>query len=79
MALISKVGRRSLAVRTLIAGIYVVLTLGAITMVYPFLLMVSGSFKSNVDRDDFDVFPAFVYDSNVLYRKFLEVPLATRL
>ena len=72
MALISKVGRRSLPVRILITSLYVILSVGAVTMVYPFLLMVSGSFKSNVDQDDFDIFPAFVYDTTVLYRKHLE-------
>ncbi|MDD4872686.1 MAG: carbohydrate ABC transporter permease, partial [Kiritimatiellae bacterium] len=56
----------------LIAGIYACLAIGAITMVYPFLLMISGSFKSNVDRNDFDVIPAFFHDDTVLYRKHLE-------
>ncbi|MDA1139446.1 MAG: carbohydrate ABC transporter permease [Planctomycetota bacterium] len=72
MPLISTVGRRSLHVRLLIASLYVVLTLGATTMVYPFLLMISGSFKSDVDKNEFDVVPAFFRNPDVLFRKHLE-------
>ncbi|MDP6110771.1 MAG: carbohydrate ABC transporter permease [Planctomycetota bacterium] len=72
MPLISTVGRKSIHVRLLIACLYVVLTLGATTMVYPFLLMISGSFKSDVDKNEFDVLPAFFRNPDVLFRKHLE-------
>jgi ABC-type glycerol-3-phosphate transport system permease component len=71
MALISNVGKAP-STRLLVAGIYACLIAGAITMVYPFLLMISGSFKTNVDRNDFDIIPAFFHDDAVLYRKHLE-------
>ena len=72
MGLISTVGRKSWAVRLLVLGIYLVLLAGAVTMVYPFLVMISGSFTTNVDRYRFDVFPAFVHDGAMLFRKHLE-------
>jgi len=72
MPLISPVGRKAMSVRLLTGAIYVILVTGAFSMVYPFLLMVSGSFKTNVDKNDFDVFPAFLHDDVVLYRKHLE-------
>jgi len=72
MSLIANVGRKAPSTRMLLAGIYACLIAGAVTMVYPFLLMISGSFKTNVDRNDFDIIPAFLYDDNVLYRKHLE-------
>jgi len=72
MPLVSNVGRKAPSVRLLLAGIYLFLSAGAFTMVYPFLLMISGSFKSNVDRNDFDIVPAFFHDDIVLYRKHLE-------
>ncbi|HUV39942.1 MAG TPA: hypothetical protein VMY39_10030, partial [Planctomycetota bacterium] len=72
MPLISPVGRKSIAVRLLVAALYVILITGAVSMVYPFLLMVSGSFKTTVDQYDFDVFPSFIRDDTVLYRKHLE-------
>ena len=40
MPVIGQVGRRSFKVRFLNVTIHVVLMLGAITMVYPFLIMV---------------------------------------
>ena len=72
MPLISQVGRRSLKVRLLTATIYAILITGAVTMVYPFLLMVSGSFKTDVDKNDFDILPAYFTNDTVLYRKHLE-------
>ena len=49
MPLIGRVGRRDVRVRLLIAGIYALLIGGGLTMVYPFLLMLSGSTKTAVD------------------------------
>ena len=72
MAIISRIGRKAFKVRMLYFTIYTVLTLGAITMVYPFMLMISGSTKSNVDIKYFDAIPQFLYDDLWLYRKFEE-------
>lgn len=72
MSLISNVGRRSLQVRLLVAVMYCILTAGAVTMVYPFLIMLSGSLKTNVDVHDYDVLPAFIRDDTVLFRKYAE-------
>ena len=51
---------------------YAFLLLGAVTMIYPFLLMISGSMKSNVDTKYFDVVPRFLYEDIWLYRKHQE-------
>jgi multiple sugar transport system permease protein len=59
-------------VRALIAGIYLALTAGAVTMVYPFLVTLSGSLKTSVDRADFDLLPAWFRDDAALYRKHVE-------
>jgi ABC-type glycerol-3-phosphate transport system permease component len=72
MAIISQIGRKHPAVRALLGTIYLVLALGAVTMVYPFLIMLSGSMKSAVDIRDFDVVPAFLRDDAMLYRKHME-------
>ncbi len=69
---IAVVGRKSPQARLLIAGIYIILSLGAVTMVVPFWLMVSNSFTSNVDSHDFKLIPAFFYDDEALYRKYAE-------
>lgn len=72
MPIISVIGRKQRKVRVLIAALYVILTLGAATMVYPFLLMVSTSFTSPVDQNEFKVVPRYFYDEASLYRKYVE-------
>ena len=72
MAIISRIGRRSFKVRALYAGMYAFLILGSASMVYPFLLMISGSTKGAVDTKYFDVVPRFMHDDLWLYRKHIE-------
>ena len=72
MAIISKVEAKSLKGRLTHAAMFLVLTLGGLTMVYPFLVMVSGSLRSEMDETDLDVVPAFLVDDDTLQRKFRE-------
>lgn len=72
MPIISTVGRKAKKMRALISALYVLLTLGALTMVYPFLLMVSTSFTSYVDQDEFRPVPRYFYNDEVLFRKYVE-------
>ncbi len=72
MAIISRIGRKSFKVRALYFGMYAFLMVGAASMVYPFLLMISGSTKGAVDTKYFDVVPQFLRDDTWLYRKHIE-------
>ncbi|MBW6513537.1 MAG: beta-galactosidase [Candidatus Syntrophosphaera sp.] len=72
MSIISKVGRRSVKVRLLNESIHLVLLLGAVTMVYPFLLMISASLKSNVDSTRLSLLPRYLHDDEALFQKYLE-------
>ncbi|MFH0953310.1 MAG: ABC transporter permease subunit [Verrucomicrobiota bacterium] len=72
MPILSPIGRKNPRVRFLLACMYGVLVLGSLTMVYPFLIMLSGSTKSAVDVRDFDVVPRFLSDDPALYRKHIE-------
>jgi multiple sugar transport system permease protein len=72
MPIISKIGRRSPKVRFLIGSIYLVLIVGGVSMVYPFLLMVAGSTKSAMDVADSDAIPRFLVEDGALYRKHIE-------
>lgn len=54
-------------------SIHLVLILGAITMIYPFLIMVSSSFKSHVDESSMSLIPEFLYKDEVLFKKYMEV------
>ena len=72
MPILSTIGRRSFKVRMLILAIYVLLIGGAISMVYPFGLMIAGSTKSNMDRSESRLIPRFVTDDDVLWAKHVE-------
>ncbi len=71
MPIISKGGRRSLKVRLIFFAIYAILILGTITMVYPFMLMLSSSVASPFDFDDLRLVPKYLTDDNALIKKFL--------
>ena len=54
------------------AAVLGLLTLGAVTMLYPFALMVSGALRSQMDENELGLVPAYFTDADALYRKFLE-------
>ncbi len=58
--------------RLIIAALYAVLSIGAVTMVYPFLVMLGTSFTSEVDKDEFRPIPRYVHDDAQLFRKYVE-------
>ncbi|MAE65480.1 MAG: hypothetical protein CMJ18_14515 [Phycisphaeraceae bacterium] len=71
MALISRIGRRSTPVRLLLLGMYLLLTLGAVMMVYPFVLMISTATTSKADVDEFQLVPRYWHDDLSLFKKVL--------
>ena len=72
MPIISSVGSRSLKVQLLYGAILLVLLAGAATMIYPFMLMVSGSFKSEADLATITPYPKFWFDDLALFQKYVE-------
>ncbi len=72
MPILNKVGRRDLSVRLLIGSIYLLLIAGALSMIYPFGLMLGGSTKSTVDQKELRMIPGFLRNDLKLYRKFVE-------
>ena len=72
MPIILKVERSSIKSILLYTILYLFLTIGALTMVYPFVLMVTGSFSSNIDKNEFRLMPSFLIDTESLYRKHIE-------
>jgi len=79
MPIISKVGARSWKVRAVYTAIFVVLTLGALTMIYPFLLMLAGSVKSEADSAYIAPFPEFWVDDLILFQKYVESKYNVRI
>ena len=72
MPMISRIGRKDPTVRALIWSIYGLLILGAVTMVYPFLIMLAGSTKSAADKKEFAPVPGYLRRDAALYRKHVE-------
>lgn len=72
MPVISHTDKRSVAGQFTIGVMYVFLLLGSVAMVYPFLLMLSGSTKSAIDAGENRIVPRYLVDDLALYRKFLE-------
>lgn len=72
MPIISKIGRQDPFVRALIFSIYAVLVLGALSMLYPFLLMIAGSTKSALDTPDTRLIPAYLTHKDALYQKHIQ-------
>ncbi len=75
MSHIARVGRNSWKVKTGIAVLYAVLLFGAVTTVYPFLLMVSTAMKSHVDYAEYSpqaLIPRYLYDDKSLFAKYVE-------
>jgi ABC-type glycerol-3-phosphate transport system permease component len=72
MAILPNIGRKSLKLRFVITLIYTVLIAGSVTMVYPFLLMLSGSVKGSSDVDQMDAIPQMFYNRQIRFARFEE-------
>ena len=72
MALFGSVERRSRTARLVHGGIYLALTVGSVSMVYPFLLMLGASVTTDLDFEDWRIVPAYLRDDTALYRKWLD-------
>ncbi len=71
MSLVSNVGRRSLKVRLLFLGMYLILSVGAISMVYPFMLMLGTATTGGADSSDLKIVPSYWISDAALYKKYL--------
>src|SRR5689334_4867540 len=72
MSILLKSEKQNFRARLLYVLFYALLAIGAAAMVYPFLLLVSGSLKSDVDSYEYDILPRYFTDDNLLYRKYLQ-------
>ena len=72
MSIFLKSERKDSKVILLLSIIYIFLSIGALTMIYPLLLMLSGSVKGKLDAYEFDVIPKFLVNDDVLYKRYTE-------
>ena len=79
MPIILESEKRLARTRMLRLLLHALLSVGAVAMVYPFLLMASGSLKSRVDVQDLDIIPRYLYDDGMLYRKYAEAKYNERI
>ncbi len=59
MSLVGQVGRKRIRARFALLVIYALLSLGAVTTLYPFILMASTGFKGPTDQNDNKLIPAY--------------------
>ncbi len=52
--------------------LYALLSAGALTTLYPFLVMVTSGFKGQIDQNDNRLIPAYWSDESELYRKYID-------
>ena len=71
MSVVLKTERKSLKSILLYILLYLILSIGGLTMIYPFLLMFSGSFSSKIDANEFKIIPSFLVNEEVLYQKYI--------
>jgi len=79
MSLIPEVGRKTWSMRTVIGLLYLVLSLGALTMIYPFLVMLSTSIRSGADLNDYTIIPKYLHDDGMLFSKYAEIKYAANM
>jgi multiple sugar transport system permease protein len=72
MGLIATIGHNSPKTLALRLGILLLLLLGGISMAVPFLIMLSSSTRTGVDRHSFEIVPRFLVDDSALFRKYIE-------
>lgn len=67
-----KVGRHRSRARLAMAVLYICLTLGAVTTVFPFMVMVTTGFKGVYDQNDNRVIPRYWKEDQELLAKYLD-------
>jgi multiple sugar transport system permease protein len=72
MALIPVVGRKTGKMRALVGALYLLLALGAVTMVYPFLVMLAASTQSQYEKSSYDLIPRYLRSGRALFGKYAE-------
>ena len=72
MPIISEIGTRSLKTRVVYGTVFLLLGIGALSMLYPLSLLVSGSLKSDTDFFYVTPYPRFWFNDTILFQKYCE-------
>jgi multiple sugar transport system permease protein len=68
----SPITERSLGVRLFYGFLFVVLSLGSLSMILPFWIMVSGSVETTTRFSDSTFFPRYLVENQALWQRYLE-------
>jgi hypothetical protein len=60
MPIIAQVGRRALSAKCAIDSVYLALVIGAVAMVYPFVLMLATPICNEVDYQELRIVPKYL-------------------
>ncbi len=71
MSLLTKVGRKSWPAASFLVVTYAILLAGAISMVIPFMTMLTSSVSNEWDYEKFHAWPVYLIDRQERYMKFL--------
>ncbi len=69
MSVLVDAERSSTKAKLLLGAMHFVLVIGAISIIYPFLIMLSGSIRCTVDNYDSGLIPHYLYEDDILYQK----------
>lgn len=72
MPLVGVVGRKRGRARLAMGVLYALLCLGALTTLYPFLIMVSTGFKGPTDQNDNKLIPSYWREESALVEKYVD-------
>jgi len=72
MSLIGPVGRKRPRAQLAMATLYLALCLGALTTLYPFVLMISTGLKGPTDQNENSVVPKYLLDDRELLSKYVD-------
>lgn len=72
MSLVGKVGRKRPRARIAMTVVYLILVIGAITTLYPFVTMLTTGFKGTTDQNDNKLIPAYWSDQKELEVKYID-------
>jgi multiple sugar transport system permease protein len=79
MSLITQSGRRQFRSRMAVVILYVLLGIGAIITLYPFLTMLLTGTKGPTDQTEFSILPKFWYNQKALFEKYIHDKYAGNL
>lgn len=72
MSLFSPISNRSAATKALYLVVYLLLTAGALTMMLPLLISISGAMSGPREAVAISLYPRFLFSENALWSRFLE-------